>query len=106
MSPEVLEFLAPVLFAAIVVFGVVGGVLAQTFMTKVVPALQTLARERTQLSSREVAELRETVGEMRERIARLEDEAGALDRVRQDVEFLQRLLEERAVSTRETARGP
>lgn len=85
----------PVVFAAVVVLGAVGGQLAYTVLKKLLPLLETMVRERQQgITPSQVAELREEVADLRAEIARLEADDRRIDSLEEQVSFLQSLLEE------------
>lgn len=104
MWVEAVSALAPVLFAAVIVFGVVGGVLLDTILRKLLPALRAAAEERNRLPPKELEELRLAVSTLNARLAEMESADQRLIRLEESVGFLHRLLESRATGAEKGSR--
>lgn len=95
---------APVVFAAVIVFGVVGGTIGfqivHTLLKRVLPLLEEMARKQNGGSRGELKQLRTQVSELAERTARLDATARRVDRLEEEISFLQSLLEEGASRSR------
>lgn len=89
---------APVALAAIIVFGVVGGVvggqIVHTLLKRVLPLLEEMARNQAGGSRGELKQLGARVSELAERTARLDATVRRVDRLEEEISFLQSLLEE------------
>lgn len=96
MWVEALSALVPVLFAAVIVFGVVGGVLLDTILRKLLPALRSAADQPNRLAPRELEELRIAVSALTARLGEMESSDERLARLEEHVGFLERLLESKA----------
>jgi hypothetical protein len=83
----------PVLFAAVIVVGVVGGSLAQMVLKELLPLLRNLAEQRAVAGGAGADPLAAEVEALRERLAHLE---GSHQRLSEESRFLTRLLAERA----------
>jgi hypothetical protein len=83
-----MEALATVLIVAIIVFGVVGGALADTLMKKILPLLEAIVQER-----RAGVDLPSLLAEHEQRGKEVEDLEARLRRLEEQVEFMQQLTE-------------
>lgn len=100
MWAETISALAPVLFAAVIVFGVVGGVLLDTVLRKLLPALKAAAAERTRVAPDELKELRVAVTALTARLGEMESADQRVARLEEQVGFLERLLESKPAGQR------
>lgn len=87
-----------VALAAVIVLGVVGGVvggqIVHVLLKRVLPLLEDMARKQDPGSRGELKRLRDQVAELGERTARLDATARRVDRLEEEISFLQSLLEE------------
>lgn len=84
----------PVLFAAVIVLGVVGGQLMQMVLKELLPLLRTMAQGRQLLSAKaDLAQLPELFASLERRLAQVEANQREL---KEESEFLQKLLNDRA----------
>jgi hypothetical protein len=100
---EALEVLAPVLFAAVIVFGILGAIT----LKRVAPLIAARGSSeprfidgegRDRLSSGDVEQLKRDIAVLSRRIEELEQPARRVGQLEEDVRFLTRLLEERTDS--------
>jgi hypothetical protein len=91
---EALAILAPVLFAAVIVSGVLGGIA----LKRLLPRIDAATRDRGHLAARDLEDLKREVALLSSRIERMEEPARRVGQLEEDVRFLTRLLEERASS--------
>lgn len=91
------EMWMPVIFTAIIVFGVVGGQLAHTVLKRLLPLLETLVQEKQKgLSRADTSDLKAEISALKNQVARLEASEQRLEGVEEQVSFLQSLIEERS----------
>lgn len=87
----------PVIFAAIIVLGVIGGQLIHMLFNRALPLLETLVQQKQKgLSGGDLSELRAEIASLETRIARLEGGDRRLEGLEEQVSFLQSLLEGRS----------